>query len=99
MEASQENLDLALAALDAVYLVAIGEEKLLGEPLASPDQDGDAGSIPQRDLSKFEKELLDRGLTFYGEFANRNRQTSQAGAHTARAYYRVALLQGGARRT
>jgi serine/threonine protein kinase/tetratricopeptide (TPR) repeat protein len=91
---AQGNLDLALEALDAVYLDAIGEEKLLGEPLASPNQNGDAGSIPQRDLSKFEKELLDRGLTFYAQFAERNRQTSQAKAHTARAYYRVALLQG-----
>ncbi len=91
---AEGNLDLALKALDAVYLDAIGKEKLLGEPLASPDQDGDAGNVPQRDLSEFEKDLLDRGLTFYGEFAKRNRQTSRAESHTARAYYRVALLQG-----
>jgi tetratricopeptide (TPR) repeat protein len=91
---AEGNLDLALTALDAVYLDAIGKEKLLGKPLASPDQGGDAGSIPHRDLSEFERELLDRGLTFYAEFANRNRQTSRAEAHTARAYYRVALLQG-----
>ena len=34
---AEGNLDLALAAMDAVYLDAIGRDKLLGEPVAKPD--------------------------------------------------------------
>ncbi|HUG66887.1 MAG TPA: protein kinase [Pirellulaceae bacterium] len=88
------NLDLALDALDAVYLDAIGEKKLLGEPLASRNAEGSAFEIERTDLSDFEKELLRRGLAFYDQFARRNRNTSRAAAQTARAYYRVAMLQG-----
>jgi len=92
---AEENLDLALKALDAVYLDAIGEEKLLGIPASSPESDNTEFLRSEADLSEFEKDLLRRGLTFYEQFAERNPATPQAVVQTAQAYYRVALLYSG----
>ena len=91
---AEGNLDLALAALDAVYLDAIGEEKLLGEPISRP-QPGDEDFSPtaRPPLTDLEKELLQRGLKFYDQFAQQNDATSHAASQTAQAYYRVGLLQ------
>jgi tetratricopeptide (TPR) repeat protein len=89
---AEGNLDLALQALDAVYLGAIGEEKLLGEPVAKR---GEAESMPTGPppLSDLERELLKRGLTFYDQFAQQNATAPRAFVQTAQAYYRVGLLQ------
>ena len=87
------NLDLALTALDAVYLEAIGEDKLLGEPAAKPDNE-EITRITPPPLTEIERDLLKRGLDFYDQFADENADTERAYVHTARAYYRVGLLQG-----
>ena len=100
---AEGNLDLALAAMDAVYLDAIGRDKLLGDPVARPDElespkldersslrDLERGQPPLTDL---ERELLKRGLDFYDQFAQENADASRAFVQTAQAYYRVGLLQ------
>ena len=89
---AEGNLDLALTALDAVYLDAIGTEKLLGPPRAGP---GDPDFTPSVSppLTNLEKELIRRGLTFYDQFAQQNAATPRAALQTAQAYYRVGLLQ------
>ena len=91
-ERAEGNLDLALKALDAVYLDAIGTEKLLGGPRARPGEAGFTPSAPPP-LTALEKELLKRGLSFYDQFAQRNAVTQRAALQTAQAYYRVGLLQ------
>ncbi|MFC1596542.1 protein kinase [Planctomycetota bacterium] len=93
-ERAEGNLDLALAALDAVYLDAIGEKKLLGEPHPALDSTNPGFSFTRTDLSDLERELLKQGLTFYDKFARSNQNTAHAAAQSARAYYRVALLEG-----
>ena len=89
---AEGNLDLALEALDAVYLDAIGEEKLLGVPLAQPD-DEEIRFVTPPPLTDLERELLERGLSFYDQFAQQNAVASRAFVQTAQAYYRVGLLQ------
>ena len=90
---AEKNLTLALAALDAVYLDAIGEKKLLGHS-------GDGTGLPQlrpnnHDFTNTEKDLIHRGLGFYEQFAAQNAENDAASARTAEAYYRVATLQVG----
>ena len=91
---AEGNLDLALQALDAVYLEAIGTEKFLGIPISRPEQ-GDFGLSPsaRAPLTDLEKELLKRGLLLYDQFALENVATHRAAAKTAQAHYRVGLLQ------
>jgi tetratricopeptide (TPR) repeat protein len=91
---AEGNLDLAMEALDAVYLKAIGEEKLLGQPRSRPPSAKESFLHQAHPpLTELEKELLRRGLDFYDEFSLRNGETTQAILPTANAYYRVALLQ------
>ena len=92
-ERAEKNLDLALTALDAVYLDAIGRDKLLGEPVAKPDNAGWTESAKQPPLTDLERELLKRGLDFYDRFARQNAVAPRAVVRTAQAYYRVAVLQ------
>ncbi len=101
---AEENLDLALAALDAVYLDAIGRDKLLGDPVSQADELEDSESDPPPPstrwelepppLTDLERELLKRGLKFYDQFAQKNTAAPRAIVQTAQAYYRVGLLQG-----
>ncbi|MBW3540206.1 MAG: tetratricopeptide repeat protein [Planctomycetes bacterium] len=93
-ERAEGNLVLALTALDAVYLDAIGTDKLLSQP-ASRSKPGSADFSPSArpPLTDIEKELLKRGLRFYDQFAQGNASTPRAAAQTAAAYYRVGLLQ------
>lgn len=91
---AEENLDLALAALDAIYLDAIGRDKLLGKPAAAPNENGGHVANERIPLTDLERELLQRGLTFYDRFARQNATSSRAAVQTAQAFYRVALLQG-----
>jgi len=93
-ERAEGNLDLALDGIDAVYLNAIGERKLLGSPVFSPNGEGWGAEAEPEQLPEFEKSLLQRGLTFDAEFARRDHHAPRAKAQTARAYYRAALLQG-----
>ena len=80
---AEQNLAVALEALDAVYLEAIGEQKLFRRT----DQGADAAP-----LSDLEKELLQRGLAFYERFAREN-DSPDASLPVARAYFRVAVIQ------
>ncbi|MBL8820126.1 MAG: tetratricopeptide repeat protein [Planctomyces sp.] len=92
---AEGNLDLALQAMDAVYLEAIGEQKLLsaGRRGISPQQ-SDAG-MTFDGFTPLERTLLGRGLKFYSQFAANNQSTSNfAAASSAQAFYRVAVLQG-----
>ena len=91
---AEGNLDLALAALDAVYLDAIGEDKLLGEPVAKPGEP-DFGIPALQLFTDLERELLKRGLDFYDQFAQQNAAAPHAAVQTAKAYRRVGLLQAG----
>lgn len=92
---AEGNLDLALTALDAVYLDTIGTEKLLGNHRPRP-QAGEAEFSPSASapLTDLEKELLKRGLRFYDLFAQQNSATPRAAVQTAQAHFRVGLLQG-----
>lgn len=87
------NLDLALDALDEVYIKAIGEERLLRQPEVFTEDEAAQASKPE--LSEFETELLQRGLGFYDQFAEQNRDNPEALLTTGKAFYRVALLQSG----
>ena len=91
---AEGNLDLALAALDAVYLEAIGRDKLLGQPVSQPAKLKPPESEEPPPLSALERELLKRGLRFYDQFAQKNTAAPHAFVQTAQAYYRVGLLQG-----
>ncbi|NQT13026.1 MAG: tetratricopeptide repeat protein, partial [Planctomycetes bacterium] len=91
---AEGNLDLALAAMDAVYLDAIGRDKLLGAPVAKPDGVGRREAEKRPALTDLERELLKRGLDFYDQFAQKNADAPRAFVQTAQAYYRVGLLQG-----
>jgi serine/threonine protein kinase/Tfp pilus assembly protein PilF len=83
-ERAESNLDLALEALDAVYLDAIGEAKILSQLRPS-----------DHNFTELEKQLIRRGLGFYEQFAQHNQDHSKATGHTAMAFYRVGLLQSG----
>jgi tetratricopeptide (TPR) repeat protein len=89
---AEANLDLALKAMDAVYLEAIGRDKLLGEMVPRPDGKGFMAK-PRAPLTELEKQLLQRGLSFYDKFAQQNSTTPRAAVQTAQAYHRVGLLQ------
>ncbi|HUE71676.1 MAG TPA: tetratricopeptide repeat protein [Pirellulaceae bacterium] len=90
---AEGNLDLALKAMDAVYLEAIGTEKLLGAAVLN--RPGESLSRQRAPLSDLEKQLLQRGLSFYDEFAKQNASTPKAAVQTAQAYFRVGLLHKG----
>ena len=94
-ERAAGNLDLALAALDAVYLDAIGRDKLLGEPVSKPGNMQRPDPIDRPQLTELERDLLKRGLEFYERFAEQNAAAPRAFVQTAQAYYRVALLHMG----
>jgi len=90
---AETNLTLALDSLDTVYLDAIGEDKLLGQSAVGM---GNFKLRPaEHKLSDLEKDLIRRGLGFYEKFAAQNQKNPRAAKHTAKAYFRVALLQGG----
>jgi tetratricopeptide (TPR) repeat protein len=91
---AEGNLDLALAAMDAVYLDAIGRDKLLGKPAAQPEGAERHESEERAPLTELERELLKRGLDFYDQFAQQNAAAPLVFVQTAQAYYRVGLLQG-----
>ena len=83
-----------MAALDTIYLDAIGRDKLLGQPVvANPDEKGDALQVKRTALTDLERDLLRRGLAFYDQFARQNQASPKAAVQTAQAFYRVALLQ------
>jgi serine/threonine protein kinase/tetratricopeptide (TPR) repeat protein len=90
---AEGNLNLALQALDAVYLNAIGEEKLLHQ---SAVQQGElAVASEDQPLSDLERELLKRGLSFYDQFARQNVTSRGAALKTAHAFKSVGFLQAG----
>jgi tetratricopeptide (TPR) repeat protein len=91
---AEGNLDLALSAMDAVYLDAIGQDKLLCEPVARPDAVERPRLDEQPPLTDLERELLKRGLDFYDQFAQKNAAAPRAFVQTAQAYFRVGLLHG-----
>ncbi len=93
-ERAEANFHLAMQALDEVYLKSIGEKKLLREEVDRPL--GPEQPTNQRPVfSELERELLQRGLAFYDQFAQQNSKNPQALLETGKAFYRVALLQVG----
>ena len=95
MEASaSENLDLALSALDDIYLTAVGEERLLAAASVDKANPSHLADI-HRGFSEKERGLLQRGLLFYQRLAGSNRESESALRRTAQANYRVALLHSG----
>ena len=93
-EHASNNLILALAALDDIYLNAIGEERLLSELLRNSEGQLRVNRVG-RAFSEEERELLRRGLEFYQQFAAANQDSADAALHVARANYRVASLRAG----
>jgi tetratricopeptide (TPR) repeat protein len=88
---AEANFHLAMEALDEVYLKAIGEEKLLRDKT----RDGKMMPHDQPEFSELERELLQKGLAFYDQFAQQNGNNPEVLFETAKAFYRVALLQSG----
>ena len=81
---AEQNLAVALEALDAVYLEAIGEQKLFRRT----DQGADAA--PAERLG--DSNCCNGGLAFYERFAREN-DSPDASLPVARAYFRVAVIQ------
>ena len=78
MEASaSENLNLALTALDDIYLTAVGEERLLA---AASVDNADPSHIADLHggFSEQERDLLQRGLQFYQRLAGGNSKSESA---------------------
>ncbi len=88
------NLNLALESLDGIYIEAIGERKLLSKMF--PNQSVDAlGESFAFQFSEEERELLERGLQFYKQFATENAGSSDAALRCASAERRVGTLYMG----
>jgi serine/threonine protein kinase len=89
---AEGNLDLALQALDTIYLDAIGTERLIGGSATRLSSE-DLHFAARPPLTDLEKNLLRHGLHFYEELAHRNANTRRASIQTALAYYRLGVLQ------
>jgi len=89
---AESNLDLALKALDEVYLGAIEEDALLAQPVSAAEVD-DSSDVQLQTLSEMEREWVDRGLEFYDQFAIQNDSVTAAASDAARAYHRVGVFQ------
>lgn len=88
---AEGNLEVALDALDAVYLEAIGEDKLLGGSV-SRAKDNANSIIRPRAFTELERDLLKKGLEFYEQFARQNAASPKALTQSAQSFYRVGLL-------
>jgi hypothetical protein len=100
------NLDLAMDALDSLYLQAVGQQRLLREPdtqVDGPDTrvDGPYRQVYwpgtqiywQKRLSDQERKLLEDGLEFYTQIAQQNQESPAATFRTARAFLSIGMLQ------
>lgn len=90
---AEGNLELALQALDAVYLDAIGRLRLLAPPVVGQNP-GVSNSEQKLSLTALDRDLLKRGLAFYDQFAQQNPKTPQVRTLSAQAYCRAGLLHG-----
>ena len=85
LKSAEDNLVLALKALDEVYLQGIGQDRLL---LTSSD-----GELPAvRDRVPFtdeERRLVERGLKFYEQFAIQNASRADVRFQVAQANRRI----------
>lgn len=88
---AENNLNLAMVAMDEIYLKSIGKERLLRKEAAGAT----STSRYAHQFTESERTLLQRGLAFYDELAEQNREAEGALFVAGRAFYRVALLQKG----
>ncbi|MHC4405669.1 MAG: tetratricopeptide repeat protein [Planctomycetota bacterium] len=81
---AEANLDLAMDALEALYVEAIGKDRLLG----SSDDMG-----AQEPLSDREKKLLETGLRFYAEVAQQNEHSPETTFQAGKAHWSIGMVQ------
>jgi serine/threonine protein kinase/lipoprotein NlpI len=88
---TEENLELALRAIDQLSIKAIGEDRLLFQ------QEGETTpkSSTYEPLTEQELLLLARGLEFYEQFVHLNNTHPEARFQVAQAYMRVGQIRGG----
>jgi tetratricopeptide (TPR) repeat protein len=85
LKSAEDNLVLALKALDEVYLQGIGQDRLL---LTKSVQD--APEVRDRvPFTDDERRLLERGLKFYEQFAVQNAQRPEVRFQVAQANRRI----------
>ena len=82
---AEDNVDVALAALDKVYVEMIGRQRSL-------DSGEESKTYPSK-LSASEEQLLRAGLEFYTQIAEQNAENETATFRTALALNRVGMLQ------
>jgi eukaryotic-like serine/threonine-protein kinase len=84
---AEEHLRLVLSALDAVYLSEVENR------LSYYEKDANDLSPPDPEKRRLERDLLEKGVSFYRELAKRESLDPEARSTTAKAYRRVAWLQ------
>jgi tetratricopeptide (TPR) repeat protein len=99
LERAEANLELAMQALDDLYLKSIGDERLLDIStfdLANIKTGGrfDQPLTGQRQpFTESERKLIQEGLSFYDQFVQQNAHNPEALLEAGKAYSRVAMLQ------
>ncbi|MCU0880486.1 MAG: tetratricopeptide repeat protein, partial [Pirellulaceae bacterium] len=91
---AEGNLDLAMEALDLIYVWSIGRNRLLGKPISRPAELEPLTTDERPLFSDLERTLLKRGLGFYDAFARRNATAPRASLRTAQAYLWIGLISG-----
>jgi tetratricopeptide (TPR) repeat protein len=81
---AESNLQLAMDALNAVYLQSVGNERVFGE---------DESIKSRKKLSDKEKKLLQTGLDFYAQIASQNESNTAATFGTARAFLQIGQVR------
>ena len=91
-ERAEANLELAMQALDEIYLGAMEDDRLASHSAGAV---GEQKAIGDRfgPLSAADGDWLNRGLEFYDLFARQNETVSDTAAGAARAYHRVGAFQ------
>jgi tetratricopeptide (TPR) repeat protein len=83
---AEDNLDLALQALDEIFL------KPAEDRVSAPDGQRRLPLTPQ-ELEHLDRNLLQKGLGFYEQFAQANSSNPKLQGETGKAYNRVGYLQ------
>jgi serine/threonine protein kinase len=85
-ERAEENLRLALRAMDEVILKPVEGE------VARKERQGQLPLTPQ-ELDRLDRDLLQKGLDFYEQFARANSADPLLRGETGKAYYRVGYIR------
>jgi tetratricopeptide (TPR) repeat protein len=92
---AEENLKVAIEVLDEIVMKEA--EKQLSHYLQTTDtallQDGLGELFEDSSRARLDRELLQKGVTFYERFAQRNGTTPAAQLESARAYRRVGSIR------